>query len=264
MSHDERASFMPRPFEGKVALVTGGNVGIGKATAIMFAQTGARVVIAARRVAEGEQTIEAIRQAGGEALFVRTDVTQAADVEALVHQTVATYGRLDCAFNNAAGTGGNGPLHTLAEEDWERIMAVNLKGVWLCMKYQITQMLTQGGGAIVNNSSAAGLIGLSRNPTYAASKHGLVGLSKSAALQYATQGIRINVVCPGLVMTPRMDQAFARGPGVQEWFLSKQPTGKGGSPEEVAQAVVWLCSDAASFVTGVALPVDGGVVSGVW
>lgn len=255
---------MPRPFEGKVALVTGGNVGIGKATAITFAQAGARVVIAARRADEGEQTVKEIRQTGGEALFVKTDVAQAAEVEALVHHTVATYGRLDCAFNNAAGTGGAGPLHTLAEEDWDRILDVNLKGVWLCMKYQITQMLTQGGGAIVNNSSAAGLIGFSRNSTYAASKHGLVGLSKSAALQYVTQGIRINVVCPGLVMTSRMEQAFASGPGVQEWFLSKQPTGRLGSPEEVAQAVIWLCSDVASFVTGVALPVDGGMVSGIW
>jgi NAD(P)-dependent dehydrogenase (short-subunit alcohol dehydrogenase family) len=250
--------------QGKVAIVTGGNSGIGKATAVAFAQAGARVVIAARRVAEGMQTVEAIRQAGGEALFVKTDVAQAVDVAALVHHTVATYGRLDYAFNNAAGTGGGGPLHTLAEEDWDRIMDVNLKGVRLCMKYEITQMLTQGGGAIVNNSSAAGLIGVSRNPTYAASKHGLVGLSKSAALQYATQGIRINVVCPGLIMTPRMEQIFATGPGVQEWFVSKQPTGKGGSPEEVAQAVVWLCSDAASFVTGVAFPIDGGMVSGIW
>jgi NAD(P)-dependent dehydrogenase (short-subunit alcohol dehydrogenase family) len=264
MAHDERASFMSESFAGKVALVTGGNVGIGQATAILFAQAGARVVIAARRVAEGEQTVETIRQTGGEALFVRTDVTQAAEVEALVRTTVATYGRLDCAFNNAAGLSGGGPLHTLAEEDWDRTLEVNLKSVWLCMKYQISQMLTQGGGSIVNNSSVAGLTGLSRNPTYAASKHGIVGLSKSAALQYVTQSIRINVVCPGLIMTPRMEHIFASGPAVKEWFVSKQPTGSGGKPEEVAQAVMWLCSEAASFVTGVALSVDGGLFSGFW
>lgn len=255
---------MPRSYEGKVVVVTGGNGGIGTATAIMFAQAGARVVIAARRVAEGEQTVASIRQTGGEALFVRTDVTQAAEVEALVHKTVATYGRLDCAFNNAAGMGGGGPLHTLTEEDWDRTMEVNLKSMWLCMKYQIAQMLTQGGGAIVNNASVAGLTGLSHSPTYAASKHGIIGLSKSAALQYVSQGIRINVVCPGLIMTSRMEQVFARGPGVKEWFESKQPTGTGGVPEEAAQAVLWLCSEVASFVTGVALPVDGGLLSGLW
>jgi NAD(P)-dependent dehydrogenase (short-subunit alcohol dehydrogenase family) len=256
-------SLMARPFEGKVALVTGGNTGIGKATAMTFAQEGAQVVIAARRVDEGMQAVEEIRQAGGEALFVRTDVAQAAEVEALVRQTVATYGRLDCAFNNA-GISGGGLLHEVPEEEWDRMVNINLKGVWLCMKYQITQMLMQGGGAIVNDSSAAGLTGYVRSPVYAASKHGVIGVSKSAALQYATKGIRINVVCPGLIMTPMIERAFASAPGVKEWFESKQPTGSGGRPEEVAQAVVWLCSDAASFVTGVALPVDGGLLSGVW
>ena len=253
---------MARLFEGKVALVTGGNTGIGKATALLFAQEGAQVVIAARRVDEGMQTVEEIRQAGGEAIFIKTDVAQAAEVEGLVRHTVATYGRLDCAFNNA-GIGG-GLLHEWPEEEWDRLVNINLKGVWLCMKYQITQMLLQGRGVIVNDSSAAGLTGFARNPVYAASKHGVIGLSKSAALQYVTKGIRINVVCPGLIMTPLIERAFASAPGVKEWFESKQPTGSGGRPEEVAQAVVWLCSDAASFVTGVALPVDGGLLSGVW
>jgi NAD(P)-dependent dehydrogenase (short-subunit alcohol dehydrogenase family) len=256
-------SLMPRPFEGKVVLVTGGNAGIGKATALAFAQAGAQVVIAARRVDEGMQTVEEIRQAGGEAFFVRTDVSQAAEVEALVHTTVARYGRLDCAFNNA-GIAVGGLLHEFPEETWDRMVDINLKGVWLCMKYQIIQMLTQGGGAIVNDSSAAGLTGYARSAVYAASKHGVIGLSKSAALQYITKGIRINVVCPGVIMTPMMERAFASGPGVKEWFVSKQPAGSGGSPEQVAQAVLWLCSDAASFVTGVALPVDGGMVSGLW
>lgn len=254
---------MARPFEGRVALVTGGNSGIGKAAAFALAQEGARVVVAARRTDEGERTVEAIRQDGGQAIFVRADVARAGEVEGLVQQTVSEYGRLDCAFNNA-GTAGGGQVHELAEEDWDRIMDVNLKGVWLCMKYEIAQMLAQGGGAIVNDSSAAGLTGYSRSPAYAASKHGVVGLSKSAALQYATRGIRVNVVCPGVIMTPMMERAFASGPGVREWFLSKVPSGSAGSPEQVAQAVVWLCSDAASLVTGVALPVDGGGLSGLW
>src|SRR2546422_1562481 len=254
---------MSGSFHGKVALVTGGNSGIGKATAIAFAQAGAQVVIAARRADEGEQTVKEIYQAGGEALFVRTDVARAVEVEALVHKTVAAYGRLDCAFNNA-GIAVGGALHEFAEADWDRLVDVNLKGVWLCMKYQIAQMLTQGGGAIVNDSSSAGLTGFSRGPVYASSKHGVIGLSKSAALQYVTQGIRINVVCPGLILTPMIERAFASGPGVKEWFESQQPTGRGGRPEEGAQAVVWLCSDAASFVTGVTLPVDGGALSGMW
>jgi NAD(P)-dependent dehydrogenase (short-subunit alcohol dehydrogenase family) len=172
---------MARPFEGKVALVTGGNTGIGKATAMTFARQGAQMVIAARRIDEGMQAVEEIRQAGGEAIFVRTDVAQATEFEALIRTTVATYGRLDCAFNNA-GIGGGGLLHEVAEEAWDRMVNINLKGVWLCMKYQITQMLMQGDGAIVNDSSAAGLTGYVRSPVYAASKHGVIGISKSAAL----------------------------------------------------------------------------------
>jgi len=254
---------MSGSFEGKVALVTGGNAGIGKATAVAFAAAGARVVIAARRSAEGRQTAEEIQAKGGEAVFVETDVARPSDVEALVQKTVATYGRLDCAFNNA-GVGGGGLLHEFAETDWDRIVDINLKGVWLCMKYQIAQMLRQGGGAIVNNSSAAGLVGFARSPAYAASKHGVIGLSKSAALQYVSHGIRINAICPGLIMTAMIERAFASGPGVKEWYESKQPMGRGGHPEDVARAVVWLCSEAASFVTGVAFPVDGGVLAGFW
>ena len=254
---------MEKHLEGKVALITGGNSGIGKSTAVKFAQAGAKVVIAARRVDEGEQTAEEIRQANDEAIFIKTDVAQAEEVEALVNKTVSTYGRLDYAFNNA-GIGGGGPLHESTEEDWNLLVDINLKGTWLCMKHQITQMLEQGGGAIVNNSSAAGLTGYCRNPLYSASKHGVIGLSKSAALQYVTKGIRINVVCPGLIMTPMIERAYNSGPGVKEWFESQQPTGHGGSPEEVAQTVLWLCSDDASLITGVALPVDGGALSGIW
>ena len=253
---------MTRPFEGKVTLVTGGNSGIGKATAILFAQQGARVVIAARRVEEGEATVAEIRGGGGEAIFVKTDVSLAADAEALVKQTIAAYGRLDCAFNNA-GVSGGALLHELTEADWDRMIAVNLKGVWQGMKHQIIQMLAQGAGTIVNDSSVAGLTGYVRSPHYSASKHGVIGLSKSAALQYVNKGIRINCVCPGMIMTPMIEGAFAI-PGVEEWFRTRLPAGRGGNPEEVAEAVTWLCSDAASFVTGVAFPVDGGAVSGLW
>ena len=252
---------MTRPFEGKVALVTGGNSGIGKATAIRFAEQGARVVIAARRVEEGEATVAEIRRGGGGAIFVKTDVAEAADAEAMVKKAVAAYGRLDCAFNNA-GVSGGALLHEVTEADWDRMMAVNLKGVWLGMKYQIIQMLAQGSGTIVNDSSVAGLTGYVRSPAYSASKHAVIGLSKSAALQYLNRGIRINCVCPGMIMTPMIERAFAI-PGVEDWFRTRLP-GRGGNPDEVAQAVTWLCSDAASFVTGVALPVDGGAAAGIW
>ncbi len=251
---------MSRAFEGKVALVTGGNSGIGKATALLFAEQGARVVVAARRVEEGNATVAEIRRKGGEAIFVQTDVAKAVDAEAVVKRTVAEYGRLDCAFNNA-GVSGGALLHEVTEPDWDRMIDVNLKGVWLGMKYQIIQMLTQGGGAIVNDSSVAGLTGYVRSPAYSASKHGVIGLSKSAALQYRDKSIRINVVCPGMIMTPMIERAFAI-PGVEDWFRSKVP-GRGGNPDEVAQAVTWLCSDAASYITGVALPIDGGLSAGV-
>jgi len=253
---------MSGPFDGKVALITGGNSGIGKATALLFAKQGARVVIAARRVDEGEATVAEIRRNGGEAIFVKTDVAQAADAEAMVKRAVAEYGRLDCAFNNA-GVSGGALLHEVAEADWDRMVGVNLKGVWLGMKYQIIQMLSQGGGGvIVNDSSVAGLSGYARSAHYSATKHGVIGLSKSAALQYLKKGIRINVVCPGMIMTPMIERAFAI-PGVEEWFRSRLP-GRGGNPDEVAQAVVWLCSDAASYVTGVAFPVDGAASAGLW
>jgi len=249
--------------EGKVAVVTGGNSGIGRATAIKFAEEGAKVVVAARRVAEGEETAEVICKAGGEAIFVKTDVAQSTEVEAMVNRAVDVYGRLDCAFNNA-GTGGAGPVHEFTEEAWNHTMGVNLKGVWLCMKYEIAQMLKQGGGAIVNDSSAAGLLGVALNPVYVATKHGVVGLSKSAALQYVKDGIRINVVCPGSVHTPMLESAISRRPELEEWFLSVAPVGRLGQPDEVATTVVWLCSDQGSFVTGVALPVDGGLTAGIW
>jgi len=259
---------MTARLEDKVSLVTGGSSGIGRATAIRLAQEGAKVVIAARRSSEGQKVVEMIRKAGGDGLFVQTDVSRASQVEAVVDKTIEAFGKLDCAFNNAAapeeGTLAGRLLHEFSEDEWDRIMEVNLKGVWLCMKYEIPQMLSQGGGVIVNTSSGAGLMGVASRPAYSASKHGVVGLTKSAALQYAAKGIRINTICPGWIETPRLKTAFHQKPELETWAVSKGPIGRLGNPEEVAEAVSWLCSEAASFITGAALPVDGGFVAGMW
>jgi len=195
---------------------------------------------------------------------VKTDVSQAAEVEALVRQTVATYGRLDCAFNNAGIEGTMGPWTAeSSEENWRRVLTINLKGVWLCMKYEIAQMLQQGGGAIVNTASAAGLIANPGGSAYVASKHGVNGLTKTAALEYAKQGIRVNAVCPGMVRTPMAKRIFKARPQFvgAEALATMQPVGRMGQPEEIAEAVVWLCSDAASFVTGLPMAVDGGMTA---
>ena len=244
-------------FEGKVALVTGGNSGIGKATAIRFAEEGAKVVIAARRVPEGEQAAEEIRKAGGDAFFVKTDVSNEAEVEAMVRKTAEVYGRLDYAFNNAGISSAGGLIHESESDEWDYINDINLKGVWLCMKYEIIQMLEQGSGAIVNNSSTAGLLGYANNPIYAATKFGVVGLTQSVALQYAQQGIRVNAVCPGWIRTPMVGDSIKS----ETQALAETPMYRLGIPEEIANAVLWLCSDAASFVTGHAMPVDGGLVA---
>lgn len=250
-------------FEGKVAVVTGGNSGLGKATALKFAASGAKVVIAARRIPEGEETVRLIRSAGGEALFVQTDVSKAEQVETMVRRTVEIYGRLDCAFNNAGVGRGAGRVHEVQEEDWDTVMDVNLKGTWLCMKYEVQQMLKQAGGAIVNDSSMAGLVGYSLGTAYSASKHGIVGLTKSAALQYAADGIRINAICPGIIPTPNIQSIFNRVPALEEWALAASPLGRLGTAEEIAQTVVWLCSEEASYVTGLAMLVDGGINAGL-
>lgn len=248
-------------FEGKVALVTGGNSGIGRATAQIFAREGAKVVVAARRVSEGDETVNMIAQAGGEAIFVKTDVSRADDVEALIRKTVETYGRLDCAFNNAGVYGIEVPVHEYTEEDWEYVMSINLKGVWLCMRSEIRWMLKHGGGAIVNDSSTSGLVGGLRESAYVASKHGVIGLTKAAALEYARHGIRVNAVCPGWIRTPMVDSIVASKPEREELAISKEPIGRMGTPDEVAEAAVWLCSDAASFVTGHSMAVDGGILA---
>ena len=247
-------------FEGKVALVTGGNSGIGRATAFAFARDGARVVIAARRKREGEETVEAIRDAGGDAVFVKTDVSRAAEVEALIARTVELHGRLDCAFNNA-GVNSGGLTHEATEDDWDRLMDINLKGVWLCVKHEIIQMLAQGGGAIVNDSSTSGLLADGSSALYTASKHGVVGLTSTAALQYATRGIRVNAVCPGWTMTPMVEESLESDPHRKAAALNETPQRRIAGPEEIAKAVLWLCSDESSFVTGHSMPVDGGLTA---
>lgn len=245
----------------KVALVTGASSGIGRATALVFAREGAKVVVADMNVVGGEETVQLVKAAGGDAFFVQTDVSQATSVEAMVSKTVETYGRLDYAHNNAGveGTLSRTAEHT--EEDWEPVIRINLKGVWLCMKYEIPQMLQQGGGAIVNTASGAGLIGVKRMPAYVASKHGVVGLTKTAALEYAKSGIRVNAVCPGVIQTSMVERVTGNRPDVLDKMIAAEPIGRSGRPEEIAEAVVWLCSDAASFVTGHAMAVDGGAVA---
>ncbi len=252
---------MPGTLNGKVALVTGGASGIGRATALTFAREGAKLVIADMNEDGGQQTVHLITEKGGEAIFVRTDVSKAVEVQALISTAVETYGRLDCAHNNAGISGGGRALTAeYPEETWHQVIAVNLTGVWLCMKYEIPQMLHQGGGVIVNTASVAGLIGGRGLAAYVASKHGVVGLTKTAALEYAHQGIRVNCVCPGVIHTPMTERAWS-DPERRAQIIAMEPLGRIGNPEEIAEAVVWLCSDAASFVTGHAMSVDGGYVA---
>ncbi len=252
---------MKKLLGGKIALVTGGGSGIGKATALVFAREGAKVVVADVAEEGGKETVRLIKEAGGDAIFVKCDVKEAKDAEAMVKKAVDTYSRLDCAFNNA-GIGVPGTTAECTEEDWDRTISINLKGVWLCMKYEILQMLKQGGGVIVNTASAGGLIGTPGVAAYTASKHGVVGLTKTAALEYVKAGIRVNAVCPGSILTPMIEASMSAHPELTESVLSKHPIGRFGKPEEIAEAVLWLCSDAASFVVGAAFSVDGGVVAG--
>jgi NAD(P)-dependent dehydrogenase (short-subunit alcohol dehydrogenase family) len=253
---------MTRDLEGKIALVTGGTSGIGRDTAILFAKAGAKVLVAGRREPEGEETVELVRAAGGDGLFVKTDVSKAFEVEALIQKAVERFGLLDIAFNNAGIEGVWAPLVRQSEEDWDRTIAVNLKGVWLCLKYEILQMLKQGsGGAIVNMASTMAMIGAAGAAAYSASKHGVIGLTQTGALENAKRGIRINAVCPGFIETPMADRVF-RVPGVHKYVLSCHPIGRLGKPTEIAEAVVWMCSDRASFMTGQSLVLDGGFLAG--
>jgi NAD(P)-dependent dehydrogenase (short-subunit alcohol dehydrogenase family) len=247
--------------DGKVTLVTGAGSGIGRATAQIFSREGAKVVVADIVIEGGEETVRLLKAAGGEATFVRVDVSQPVDVEAMVKKAVDTYGRLDCAFNNAGIEGVIQPTADYGEAHWDRVLAINLKGVWLCMKYEIQQMLKQGSGAIVNTASVAGLIGLPGFSAYVAAKHGVNGLTKTAALEYAKSGIRVNAVCPGAIRTPMFERGVRDNPGIEEQIVAAEPIGRMAAPEEVGEAVVWLCSDAASFVTGLPMAVDGGWVA---
>lgn len=271
----------------KVGLITGGATGIGRATALAFAREGATVVIADILNDEGQAVADCIEQQGGRAMFIPCDVSRAEQVEAMIQKIVATCGRLDCAFNNAGIEGEAAPTGECSEANWDRVIAVNLKGVWLCMKYEIQQMRRQGGGAIVNAASVAGLVAERGLPAYAAAKGGVIQLTRTAAVEYAGCNIRINVVCPGVILTPMMERAMcqmrvnAMMPGAIRWRLLEritdgllhlrpvqalcmslmQPMGHPGQPEQVAEAVVWLCSECASFITGHSLVIDGGMTA---
>ncbi|MHB8670793.1 MAG: SDR family oxidoreductase [Acidimicrobiales bacterium] len=251
---------MSGAMDGRVALVTGAGSGIGAASAQAFARQGARVVVSDVDREGAETTAEMIRSGGGEATVVVADVTRSEEVAALVDRTLSTHGRLDAAHNNAGVTGPAGSLADYLEADWDRVLEVNLKSVFLCLRAEIPAMLAAGRGAIVNTASGAGLVGFPGLPAYVASKHGVVGLTKSAALEYAKAGIRINAVCPGSTRTPMLEGFMGGDAGIERMLASGAPLGRLGRPEEIAEAVVWLCSDAASFVVGLALPVDGGAV----
>jgi NAD(P)-dependent dehydrogenase (short-subunit alcohol dehydrogenase family) len=244
--------------QDKVILITGGSSGMGHATAVLFAKEGARVVIASRGEDRGKEALQEIKRLGGEGLFVKADVSKEDQVEAMVDKTVSEYGHLDFAFNNAGVEGKGARLAKETMDMWNNIMDINLKGVWLCMKYEILQMLKQGGGVIVNNSSTSGLGGAPRLTIYSASKHGVIGLTKGAALEYISDNIRINAICPGIIKTPMHDERLETTPGLEKIMLSMIPMGRFGKPEEVASAVMWLCSDDAAYVTGSTFLMGGG------
>lgn len=247
--------------EGKIVLVTGGASGIGRAAAMAFAREGASVVLSDVNIDGGEETAAAIRTAGGQATFVRCDVSQSAEVAALVSGAVEAYGGVDCAFNNAGIAGKIGATADCTEENWDQTLGTNLKGIWLCMKYEIPAIRARGGGAIVNTSSLMGITGLADWPAYVASKHGVVGLTRTAAVEYAADRIRVNAICPGGVRTP-----MARNFGADvdaEVDPTAPAVGRMALPEEIAEVVLWLCSDGAHYVSGQAITVDGGSFAGI-
>lgn len=245
--------------EGKVAIVTGASSGIGLHTARLFAENGASVVLADLDETAGKEAVQAIEGAGGSALFVKTNVSESAQVKELVDKTVERFGRLDYAVNNAGIGGESVPTAEITEEGWDRVIGVNLTGVWLCMKHEIEAMLENEGGAIVNVASILGKVGFANAAAYVSAKHGVVGLTKSAAMEYATLGVRVNVVCPGFIYTPMLENAgMAEGSEMHTYISSLHPMQRMGTPEEVATMIVWACSDEASFVTGASLLVDGG------
>ena len=248
---------------GKVAMVTGSGSGIGRAAALKFAEEGAKVAVSDVNVDGGNETVDLIKKAGGEATFIKCDVSKASEVEALIKGVVDTYGRLDCAYNNAGIEGDMATTILCSEENFDLNYQINMKGVWLCMKYEILQFIAQGGGgAIVSTASVAGLMGVRGSPAYVAAKHGVVGLTKTAALEFARQDIRVNAVCPGVIETPMVERITGGADEGKERFAKWQPVGRMGKPGEIAATAVWLCSDQASFVTGHAMPVDGGIMAG--
>ena len=246
----------------KIALITGAASGIGRAAALAFTREGAKLSIADVVAEAGEETADMVRKVGGEVEFVRCDVSKSVEVGALIDAVVRRYGRIDCAFNNAGIEGQTLHLADDTEENFDRVIAIDLKGVFLCMKYEIRQMLTQGtGGAIVNTASTAGLVGSHGMPAYTAAKHGVVGLTKVAGLEYSKDGIRVNAVCPGVIDTPMVQRLVAGRPKMDQRLVSVEPIGRKGKPEEIAEAALWLCSDHASFVSGCAMAVDGALTA---
>jgi NAD(P)-dependent dehydrogenase (short-subunit alcohol dehydrogenase family) len=248
---------MKRLFEDKVALVTGGAMGIGKATALAFAREGAKVIVADIAENEGQKVVNILKKNGSDAIFAKCDVSRAGDVERMIKTAADTYGRLDCCFNNA-GISVFGLTADLKEEEWDRAISVDLKGVWLCMKYEIPQMVKQGRGAIVNCASVAAFKGTPTLCAYSAAKHGVIGLTKTAALEYIKAGVRINAVCPGVTLTTLTEKT---PPDLLQAMIDAHPIGRLGRADEIAEAVLWLCSDLASFTTGIAVPVDGGFLA---
>lgn len=251
-----------KDFQDKVALVTGAASGIGRATALKFAQNGVRTVLADVSVEAGEKlAADIIRQFDIPSIFLKCDVSNAGHVKTLVDRAVSEFGHLDYAFNNAGIEGVSAPTKECTEENWDRVIDTNLKGIWLCMKQELEQMLNQGSGSIVNCASVAGLVGFANSPAYTASKHGVVGLTKSAALEYAKNGIRINAVCPGVIDTPMITRYTEKNPEAGVQLSAAEPIGRIGKPEEIGDAVLWLCSNRSSFVLGQAIAIDGGWVT---
>ncbi|MDE3249089.1 MAG: glucose 1-dehydrogenase [Bacteroidota bacterium] len=252
---------METGIKGKTAVVTGAGSGIGRATALAFAAAGAKVVVAEKDEASGKTTMQMIQAQGGEAMFIMTDVAKAGDVELMLAMAEQRFGTVDFAFNNAGVEGISSPTHECSASNWDQTMAVDLRGTWICMKSEIATMLRHTGGVVVNCSSIAGLVGFEGMPAYVAAKHGVAGLTKTAALEYAQKNIRVNAVCPGVIHTAMVDRVAGNDPAALASFAAMAPMGRMGKPEEIASVVLWLCSDQAGYVTGAVIPVDGGYMA---